>query len=209
MQIINVRSTVCFYFASVRSPGVRGLQYSRPVLIVNLLETHATRIKFKEYLRMNFNRQDSLKMTDVLNDPQFVAFLRKWEMERQPSEVRALFGCKITPHFYDFVDSCLISTNFVFLFSSFMISVTFRVLSVTQHRQRISSNVADRRVRWCHPQKLGWRRGQRRLAEPDLGGLRSATVPHRANREEAASAALDFATVSRHKIGICGDSVTT
>ena len=34
---------------------------------------------------MNFNRQDSLNLMDVLKDPKFVEFLRKWEKNRNPS----------------------------------------------------------------------------------------------------------------------------
>lgn len=40
---------------------------------------------------MNFNRSDSLKFMEVLNDPKFVTFLRKWEIARRPSAVRAIF----------------------------------------------------------------------------------------------------------------------
>ena len=40
---------------------------------------------------MNFNRSDSLKFTEVLSDPKFLEFLKKWEMARRPSAVRAIF----------------------------------------------------------------------------------------------------------------------
>lgn len=48
---------------------------------------------------MNFNRRDSLILSEVLSDPQFVAFLRKWEGNRRPSAVRALFESKIPPYY--------------------------------------------------------------------------------------------------------------
>jgi len=40
---------------------------------------------------MNFNRSDSLKFYEVLNDPKFLTFLRQWEMARRPSAVREIF----------------------------------------------------------------------------------------------------------------------
>lgn len=60
---------------------------------------------------MNFNRRDSLNLNEVLSDPQFVAFLRKWEANREPSAVRALFEST----FFIFV----ILIFFYFSFSSF------------------------------------------------------------------------------------------
>lgn len=44
---------------------------------------------------MNFNRRDSLNFDDVLNNPQFVAFLRKWESNRRPNAVRELFSSNV------------------------------------------------------------------------------------------------------------------
>lgn len=41
---------------------------------------------------MNFNRRDSLKLEEVLNDPQLFQFLRKWELIRQPSLINVLFN---------------------------------------------------------------------------------------------------------------------
>jgi hypothetical protein len=45
----------------------------------------------RRLLRMNFNRSDSLKFAEVLNDPKFLDFLKKWEVTRRPSAVRAIF----------------------------------------------------------------------------------------------------------------------
>lgn len=45
------------------------------------------RLLVKRNLRktMNFNRQDSLNLMEVLKDPKFVKFLKKWEQERHLS----------------------------------------------------------------------------------------------------------------------------
>ena len=70
---------------------------------------------------MNFNRQDSLKFTEVLNDPQFVAFLRKWENERRPSAVRAIFISNFFPFLdYNLFLKFLILTNFFSSFHNFI-----------------------------------------------------------------------------------------
>lgn len=50
-------------------------------------------------------------MAEVLNDPQFVEFLKKWEMNRRPSAVRAIFESKPQTLFLIFY--------FIFLFFDF------------------------------------------------------------------------------------------
>lgn len=70
-------------------------KFSRPVLKVKspeALETLLLDIKLLNTLEMNFNRRDSLKFDEVLNDPQFVEFLKKWELNRHPSIVDILFN---------------------------------------------------------------------------------------------------------------------
>ncbi|KAL7027009.1 hypothetical protein ACKWTF_005262 [Chironomus riparius] len=46
---------------------------------------------------MNFNRSDSLKFSEVLNDPKFLTFLRQWEMARRPSAVQKIFKHSESP----------------------------------------------------------------------------------------------------------------
>lgn len=42
----------------------------------------------KNLKKMNFNRKDSLNLMEVLNDPKFVKFLKKWEEERRSSTLQ-------------------------------------------------------------------------------------------------------------------------
>lgn len=48
---------------------------------------------------MNFNRQDSLNLMDVLKDPKFVKFLKKWEQERHLSDLSGTINPHTTYHF--------------------------------------------------------------------------------------------------------------
>lgn len=53
-------------------------------------EVAVTRTSFLS--KMNFNRSDSLQLSDVLEDPRFLSFLRKWETERNFRDKQALFA---------------------------------------------------------------------------------------------------------------------
>lgn len=73
---------------------------------------------------MNFNGKDSLTFTEVLNNPMFLDFLRKWELNRRPSAVRALFGCKEKSQFHllIFKFALELKLNFSFFFFLMILS---------------------------------------------------------------------------------------
>lgn len=66
---------------------------------------------------MNFFRKDSLNMAEVLKDPEFVKFLKKYEMNRRPSAIQAILE-SIDSNFptYNFFHLWLFETNFYFRF---------------------------------------------------------------------------------------------
>lgn len=193
MQMVIVLSSFCLPLA---------VDKSRPVLIVKLLETHENFLLKK----MNFNRKDSLNMAEVLKDPQFVEFLKKWELNRRPSAVRAIFASKIQSFlssyflistFYNFNPK----TNFNF-FSFFFHDFSPRpgvrfCPMLTLRRQWIAIDVTDRRSRRFNRQKSGWGR-RRGLAKSNLSGIWSAAISHWTNREEVDAAASLDGEVSRH-----------
>lgn len=68
---------------------------------------------------MNFNRRDSLNITDVLDDPQFLAFLRKWEINRNQRDIQAIFASNFSFFCRTLFFHWVSFTNFSFIFLSF------------------------------------------------------------------------------------------
>lgn len=63
-----------------------------------------------------------MNLAEVLNDPQFVEFLKKWEMNRRPSAVRAIFESNPQTLFLCFNFNFIIfshKTNFYLFFFPF------------------------------------------------------------------------------------------
>lgn len=82
---------------------------------------------------MNFNRRDSLQLSDVLDDPRFLSFLRKWETDRKFRNCRAIFSSNLSWFRRIFIFASLCSLIYVFflLFHDFS--------PPTQHYKRADS----------------------------------------------------------------------
>ena len=99
---------------------------------------------------MNFNRRDSLKTFEVLNDPQFVEFLKKWELTRNPNLIRALFGSNLV-NFILFWFSILLTVTWFISLILFFVFLPFSWFSLPCHTW-FSTHiqiVSHQRCRWA------------------------------------------------------------